>query len=105
MRQAVIDNVTHTVKLLVADVRDGEVSPIISKDTTTRLGGGLGETRHLGLIAISRTVQAIADYVGDAREHGAIEITALTTSAARDADNRQDFLDAVHEQTGVAVEV
>jgi exopolyphosphatase/guanosine-5'-triphosphate,3'-diphosphate pyrophosphatase len=105
MRHAVIDIGTNTVKLLVADVRDGEVSPIISKDITTRLGGGLGETRHLSLIAISRTIHAIADYVADAREHGASEITALTTSAARDADNRQAFLAAVREQTGVAVEV
>ncbi len=103
MRRAVIDIGTNTVKLLVADVRDRQIVPVISKDTTTRLGEGVDETQHLSHVAIVRTVQAITDYAADAREHGAIAILALTTSAARDADNRQDFLDAVRANTGLEV--
>jgi exopolyphosphatase / guanosine-5'-triphosphate,3'-diphosphate pyrophosphatase len=105
MRRAIIDVGTNTVKLLVADVRAGQVAPVITKDTTTRLGEGVEESRCLSRVAISRTVQAIADYVADAREHGAIEITALTTSAARDADNQQEFLNAVSARTGLVVEI
>jgi len=105
MRRAVIDIGTNTVKLLVADVSGGEISPMVSKDATTRLGEGVDESSRLSRVAIARTVQAIADYVADAREHGAIEIKALTTSAARDAENRQDFLDAVRGKTGLTVEV
>ena len=103
MRRAVIDIGTNTVKLLVADVRDHQIFPVISKDTTTRLGEGVDETRHLTLVAIARTVQAVTNYAADAHEHGAIDILALTTSAARDADNRQDFLDAVRANTGLEV--
>jgi exopolyphosphatase/guanosine-5'-triphosphate,3'-diphosphate pyrophosphatase len=105
MRRAVIDIGTNTVKLLVADIRDGKVLPVVAKDATTRLGEGVAATRHLSRVAIARTVQTIADYAADAREHGAIEIIALTTSAARDADNRQEFLDAVRAKTGLTVEV
>ncbi len=105
MRRAVIDIGTNTVKLLVADVRNGEISPIVSKDVTTRLGEGVDQTHRLSRVAIARTAQAVADYVADAREHGAVHITALTTCAARDAVNRQDLLDAVRAKTGLAVEV
>ncbi len=103
MRRAVIDIGTNTIKLLVADVRDHQIFPVISKDTTTRLGEGVDETRHLSRVAIVRTVQAITNYAAAAREHGAIDILALTTCAARDADNRQDFLDAVRANTGLEV--
>jgi len=105
MRRAVIDIGTNTVKLLVADVSGGGIIPIVSKDAAVRLGQGVDETRRLSRVAIARTVQAIADYAADAREHGAIEIKVLATSAARDADNRREFLDAVHAKTGLTVEV
>ena len=105
MRRAVIDIGTNTVKLLVADIRDGQVVSVVSKDQTTRLGEGVDATRQLNPAAIARTVTAIAGYVADARELEATNLIAFTTSAARDAGNQQDFLDAVHRQCELEVEV
>lgn len=105
MRRAVIDIGTNTVKLLVADVRDGQVFPVVAKDQTTRLGEGVEETRHLSAPAIQRTVAAIAGYVADAREHGVSDIRALATSAVRTAGNGAEFLTAVHQTTGLTVEL
>jgi exopolyphosphatase/guanosine-5'-triphosphate,3'-diphosphate pyrophosphatase len=105
MRRAIIDIGTNTVKLLVADVTGGVIHPVVAKDTTARLGQGADETRHLSRVAIFRTVQAIADYVAVAHEAGATSISVLATSAAREADNRRDFLDAVRASTGLTVEV
>ena len=105
MRSAVIDIGTNTVKLLVADIHDGQVSPVVSKDQTTRLGEGVAATRQLSPAAIARTVAAITGYVVDARELAVEGLTAFTTSAARDAGNQQEFLDAVRRQCGLAVEV
>jgi exopolyphosphatase / guanosine-5'-triphosphate,3'-diphosphate pyrophosphatase len=105
MRRAVIDIGTNTVKLLVADVRDWQVFPLVSKDQTTRLGAGVDAARRLERAAIDRTVEAVANYAADAREHGAVDIRAFTTSAARDAGNRNELLDAVRRRCGLAVEV
>jgi len=105
MRRAVIDIGTNTVKLLVAEVRDGLVFPIVSKDQTTRLGEGVAATRQLSAAAIARTVAVINGYVADAREHAVDSISAITTSAARDARNRQEFLAAVRQQCGIDVAV
>ena len=104
MRRAVIDIGTNTVKLLVADVRDGQVFTVAAKDKTTRLGEGVDATRQLKPTAVARTVAAIVDYVADANKLGA-SLTAFTTSAARDAGNQQDFLEAVRRQCGLEVEV
>ena len=105
MRRAVIDIGTNTVKLLVADVQDGGVKPILSKDATTRLGEGVNETRSLSRIAIARTVRAIDEFLTTAKTQGAVDVIALTTSAARDAMNRDEFLAGVRSKSGLEVQV
>jgi exopolyphosphatase/guanosine-5'-triphosphate,3'-diphosphate pyrophosphatase len=105
MRRAVIDIGTNTVKLLVADVQDGNVSPVVEKDRTTRLGEGVNESKRLSHTAIARTIQAIGDFLGEARRLGAQDVQALTTSAARDAVNRSEFLEGVLCQCGLEVQV
>jgi len=94
MRRAVIDIGTNTVKLLVADVADGQIAPVVAGDTATRLGKGVDRTGRLSRTAIERTVAAISEFVAKARQLGATEIRAIATSAAREAANRQEFLAA-----------
>ncbi len=105
MRRAVIDIGTNTVKLLVAEVQDGKILPIVATDRTTRLGEGVGESKRLSAAAITRTVEAIEHFVADAKDLGALEIVALTTSAARDAVNGNEFLQAVRNRCGLEVQV
>jgi exopolyphosphatase/guanosine-5'-triphosphate,3'-diphosphate pyrophosphatase len=94
MRRAVIDIGTNTVKLLVADVEDGTVRPVVAKDVTTRLGEGVNKTHRLATDAIARTVAAVAQYADEARALGAANIVAVATSAARTASNAEEFLRA-----------
>jgi len=105
MRRAVIDIGTNTVKLLVADVQDGNIAPVVSKDRTTRLGEGAKETKRLSRVAIVRTIQTIDDFLNEARHLGAQDVLTLTTSATRDAENRDEFLDGVRCKCGLEVQV
>jgi exopolyphosphatase/guanosine-5'-triphosphate,3'-diphosphate pyrophosphatase len=105
MRRAVIDIGTNTVKLLVADMENGKVLPVLSKDRTTRLGEGVNESQRLSRTAIARTIQTIDDFLNEARRAGAPDVLALTTSAARDAVNRDEFLDGVRCKCGLEVQV
>jgi exopolyphosphatase/guanosine-5'-triphosphate,3'-diphosphate pyrophosphatase len=105
MRRAIIDIGTNTVKLLVADVSRGQVVPITAKDRTTRLGEGVDDSRRLLPSAMARTVQAIQDYLAEARALGATDFRALATSAARDAANRNEFLDQVQRECGLEVQL
>jgi exopolyphosphatase/guanosine-5'-triphosphate,3'-diphosphate pyrophosphatase len=105
MRRAVIDIGSNTVKLLVADVHDAAVTPLVSKDQTTRLGEGVGEFNRLSARAIARTIRSVHAFVEEARQLGARDVQALTTSAARDAVNRDEFLDAIRSQCGLEVQV
>jgi exopolyphosphatase/guanosine-5'-triphosphate,3'-diphosphate pyrophosphatase len=103
MRRAVIDIGTNTVKLLVAEVAGGSVVHEHFHDLATRLGEDVERTGMLSAAAITRTVEGVRQLAGEARERGALELIALTTSAARDAKNREEFLRAVRKQCGLEV--
>jgi len=105
MRRAVIDIGTNTVKVLVADVERGQVVAIMSKDRTTRLGEGVDESRQLLPVAITRTIQAVHEFQAEAKALGATDIITLTTSACRDAANRDEFLGGVRQMCGLEVKL
>ena len=66
---------------------------------STKLGKGLMETGKLSSDSIARTVEALIDFAGLG------ECRIFATEAVRRAANREEFLRAVYEATGVAVDV
>src|SRR5580700_2372579 len=105
MRRAVIDIGTNTVKLLVADVQQGKVIPRLARDSATRLGEGLDERRQLSAVAMERTIQAIDEFHAEAKALGVVDVLALTTSASRDATNRDEFFEGVRRTCGLDVKL
>ena len=90
-RVAVVDLGTNTTRLLVADVSNGSVAELDRRTTITRLGEGVDATGRLGEAAIERVSGALAEYRAVIDELGATHITAVATSAVRDASNGDDF--------------
>jgi exopolyphosphatase/guanosine-5'-triphosphate,3'-diphosphate pyrophosphatase len=104
-RRAVIDIGTNSVKLLVAEVTGRNVVPLIEKSEQTRLGSGFYETQRLQPEAISKTAQAVARFAAEASPWQPVSTRVIATSAARDAINQADLLDAVRLAAGLAVEI
>src|SRR5581483_8990988 len=104
-RRAVIDIGTNSVKLLVADVCDGTAVPVLEKSEQTRLGRGLYEEHRLRPDSIAATALAVAGFAAEARNLNARSIKAIATSAARDALNATDLLNAIHESANLPVQV
>lgn len=100
-RRAVIDVGTNSVKLLVADVTGCTVHPVWEGSRQTRLGQGLFKTHRLDPRAIKTTAQTVADFSRQARNHRATSVRAIATSAARDALNGQDLINAVRSAAGL----
>jgi exopolyphosphatase/guanosine-5'-triphosphate,3'-diphosphate pyrophosphatase len=55
--------------------------------------------------AIARTIQAVNGFQAEAKALGATDIIVLTTSACRDAANRDEFLDGVGKTCGLEVKL
>ena len=105
VRRAVIDIGTNSIKLLVGEVTDGVVRPIDERSEQTRLGAGFYETHELQDGPISHTASAVARFVAQARDAGAVSLRAIATSAARDAKNADQLIDAVRSASGLRVEI
>ncbi|MBB4986082.1 MULTISPECIES: Ppx/GppA phosphatase family protein [Streptomyces] len=106
-RVAGIDCGTNSIRLLVADVHPdtGELIELDRRMTIVRLGQGVDKTGRLAPEALERTFAACRAYAEVIKELGAERLRFVATSASRDAENRQDFVNGVVEILGVEPEV
>jgi exopolyphosphatase/guanosine-5'-triphosphate,3'-diphosphate pyrophosphatase len=101
VRVAVVDIGTNSTRLLVADVEDGRVREVARESTVTRLGRGVDTSGQLSLEAIEDVCAAVARYLGAYEQLGAERVSALATSAVRDASNREMFVAELRERFAI----
>jgi exopolyphosphatase/guanosine-5'-triphosphate,3'-diphosphate pyrophosphatase len=104
-RRAVIDIGTNSVKLLVADIENGRLTPVSETSTQTRLGAGFYRTRILQPSAIQLTAAAVKEFAKAAADLGASQPRLIATSAARDALNVIDLARAIEQSADLRMEV
>ena len=95
---AAIDCGSNSTRLLVGD---GGPRPIERLMTITRLAQGVDAARRLAPDAIERTLAVLRDYRAAMDRHGVERVRMAATSAVRDAENRDQFLDAAEAVVGV----
>jgi exopolyphosphatase / guanosine-5'-triphosphate,3'-diphosphate pyrophosphatase len=91
-RVAAVDLGTNTVRLLVADVENGQLEDLHREARIVRLGEGVDRWRRLLPAAIARTRGVLDDFKRRAEELGAERVLLVATSAVRDAANGEAFL-------------
>ncbi|HKS35950.1 MAG TPA: Ppx/GppA phosphatase family protein [Verrucomicrobiae bacterium] len=104
-RRAVIDVGTNSVKLLVAEIIDCAVKPLLERSEQTRLGSGFYETHRLQPAAIVRTAQAVAEFSAEAARWQPARVRVIATSAARDALNQGELVAQIEKASGLCVDV
>ena len=104
-RVAVVDVGSNSTRLLVADVADGRIVEVERRSTVTRLGRGVDLSGQLSAEAIEAACGAIAEYVEVYRELGAGSVTAIATSAVRDAANGSAFVAELRERFALSARV
>lgn len=98
-----IDIGTNTTRLLVAEVIGDNLKDIHRRAIITRLGQGVDKTHRFSSEAMERTLEVLADYKKVLEEAGAESVRVVATSAARDAENGQEFVDEVKRRFGFDV--
>jgi exopolyphosphatase / guanosine-5'-triphosphate,3'-diphosphate pyrophosphatase len=102
---AAIDIGTNSFHLVVARPTGNNRFEILARDKeVVRLGSGSGDMKELQADAIERGVAALGRFRRIADSFGA-EVHAVATSAVREAENRDDFLEAALAKANVGVEV
>ncbi len=98
---AAIDCGTNTIKLLIGDLPD----VVVRETRIVRLGQGVDATGRLADEALERAFAALDEYAALVREHGVTRLRFCATSATRDAQNAEVFVEGVRARLGVTPEV
>ncbi|MEM0965882.1 MAG: hypothetical protein AAGJ81_07025 [Verrucomicrobiota bacterium] len=103
---AVLDVGSNTIKILLGELLPNGIHILFEQTVECRISAGMyGLNRCLSSDAITGAVEAIEHLLESAAPYLPDSIEILATSAVRDADNRQDFLDLVFQRTGRSVTV
>lgn len=99
-RYAAVDCGTNSIRLLIADAVDGQVTELHRTMEIVRLGQGVDATGSLAPEAIARTREALERYVDMMAFEHVTTVRMVATSASRDADNRDEFFDMTAQLLG-----
>lgn len=104
-RVAAIDCGTNSIRLLVTDVSGDQKADLLREMRMVRLGQDVDRRGSLQAEAIDRTLSVCREYAELIAMFGATRVRFCATSAVRDADNAEEFGDAVEGILGVRPEV
>ncbi|MCU1676134.1 MAG: exopolyphosphatase [Frankiales bacterium] len=104
-RVAAIDCGTNSIRLLIADVEGASLTDRVRRMEVVRLGEGVDRTGRLSDEALARTFAAVNDYAREIDVYGVERVRFVATSASRDAENANVFIDGVRKRLGIEPEV
>jgi len=104
-RVAAIDCGTNSIRLLIADIDNGNFREVVRAMEIVRLGQGVDKTKSFHPDAIARTLTAVEKYAKQIASKGVEKIRFCATSATRDATNRDLFINGVESILGIKPEV
>jgi len=105
-KYAIIDIGTNTILLLVvAFDENGNIEFIHHEERIPRIGKDVDESRNIGKSSFLKTAEIIKDYKKISDGFIVDKLTAVGTSALRDANNKKEFVKFIYDETGIKIEI
>lgn len=106
MKLAAIDIGSNSLKLVVVEAETGPSFKVLASEReVVRLGQETLVNKHIGEPAMRRAIECLKRFRSIAKAQGADKIVSLATASVREADNADDFLRTVEQETGLRVAV
>ncbi|HEV8344857.1 MAG TPA: Ppx/GppA phosphatase family protein [Candidatus Binatia bacterium] len=106
LRFAAIDIGTNTILLLIAEIpKKGSFKVLEDWAEITRLGEGVDRTGRIKPEAQARSIEVLKNYLRRCKDLRVSEISAVGTSALRDARNSEEFKARLKRQLGLDLRV
>jgi exopolyphosphatase/guanosine-5'-triphosphate,3'-diphosphate pyrophosphatase len=106
MNIAVIDIGTNTVLLLIAQFdTSGKITPLVYEQRAPRLGKGVDSEKRLEVDSMLRVIEVLEEYAGIMSQYQLASIVVCGTSALRDAHNKDQFAELIHQKVGMDLEI
>jgi exopolyphosphatase/guanosine-5'-triphosphate,3'-diphosphate pyrophosphatase len=105
MRVAAIDIGTNTVLLLIAEIESGEFTVLTDDHAIARLGEGVDKTGIISEEAYDRLRSKLTEHAITIEHYLPLHISAVATSAMRDAKNSAEIVRRAKLDTGIEIEI
>lgn len=106
IRCAGMDVGSNALRLAIAEFKSPTRYKILArKRVPVRLGESVFKTSRIAPATLESALEAFREFRDLMKEHGVVLHRAVATSATREAKNRSMFLDRVHEETGIDLEM
>lgn len=105
MKYAVVDLGTNSARLMIARM-EGRVAVSEYKTLRTiRLGENMVEKREITEAAMQRTRDTLFEFENISGKLGAGALLCFATSAVREAENKEAFIDYIKKECGIEIEI
>lgn len=105
LRAAVIDIGTHTTKLLIAESRGTGITIIEQLRNILPIGKDTFANDRISQETINKSVAILEKYKEKLKEYSITDFKVIATTAVREAENRDIFVDTIQRRTGLNVEI
>ena len=107
MIRSTIDIGTNTILMLIAEYNEqnSKVYTIFDIQRVPRLGKGVDSNRNILPESIQKAIDILNEYKTISAEHNSSSITATATSFIRDSHNKDEFINAIKQNTGIDIEI
>ncbi|QTH60622.1 Ppx/GppA family phosphatase [Corynebacterium hindlerae] len=102
-RIAAVDCGTNSIRLLISDFDGKTFTDVYRGMKIVRLGQGVDATGKIAEDSIVRARIALSEFVEIMKHEQVTALRMVATSATRDAENRQEFLDMTAELLGQVI--
>lgn len=105
MKIATIDIGTNSMRLLIAEYKDGKIMNRKKYVNTTRIGQGVDRQGYITDDAIKRNIDALVEFSNICKEENCEKIYCMGTSALRDSKNKDIFVKLAKEKADIDVDI
>ncbi|HKD15648.1 MAG TPA: Ppx/GppA phosphatase family protein [Candidatus Angelobacter sp.] len=102
---AAVDIGSNSVRLSIAELRNGRLVPLHQDREVTRLGEGVFRSGNLDPQAMARSLKALRRFHRTVQSYAVDQTRVLATSAMRESNNAHIFAEWVRAATGWKIEV
>ncbi len=105
LRAAAIGIGSNSLRLLVADIENGDLSTVLRERIGLRIFASLNSKLEIDETMIHNACEAVLLMKRSAEQTGAEKIYLFATSAVRDAGNKTEFSNSIFKRTGLKTDI
>ncbi len=105
MKIGTIDIGTNSMRLLIAEYKNGILVNRKKYVNTTRIGQGVDKQGYISKDAIERNVETLVEFSNVCKEECCEKVYCMGTSALRDSKNKEEFITLAKDKSGIDVDI